>query len=142
MSFGPYPEVSLKEARDQHDEAKTNLKKGLNPSDLKREASAKELGKSEHTFNKVADNFVIKLTKEGRSPATLSKLDWLLKDARKDFGHVPIAAITAPMILKTLCKRKTQEHYETASRMRSRIGGVFRYAVASRITDTDPTYAL
>jgi len=139
LSFGPYPEVSLKEARDQRDEA---LKKGFNPADLKREAAAKELGKSEHTFNKVADNFVIKLTKEGRSPATLSKLDWLLKDARKDFGHMPIAMITAPIILKTLRKRESQEHYETASRMRSRIGGVFRYAVASGITDTDPTYAL
>lgn len=142
LSFGPYPEVSLKEARDQRDEAKANLKKGLNPADLKRKAAAEELGKSEYTFNKVADNFVKKLTKEGRSPATLSKLDWLLKDARKDFGHMPIATITAPIILKTLRKRETQEHYETASRMRSRIGGVFRYAVASGITDTDPTYAL
>ena len=142
LSFGPYPEVSLKEARDQRDEAKANLKKGFNPSDLKRKAAAKELGKSEHTFNKVADSFVKKLTKEGRSPATLSKLNWLLKDARKDFGHIPIATITAPMILKTLRKREKLGHYETAHRMKSRIGGVFRFAVASGITDNDPTYAL
>lgn len=142
LSFGPYPEVSLKDARDQRDNAKASLKKGFNPADLKRKAVAEELGKSEHTFNKVADRFVEKLTKEGRSPATLSKLDWLLKDARKDFGHLPITSINAPMILKTLRKRESLEHYETASRMRSRIGGVFRYAVASGITDTDPTYAL
>jgi len=82
------------------------------------------------------------MTKEGRSKATLTKLTWLLNDARADFGHMPIADITAPVILKTLKKREKLEHYETARRMRSRIGGVFRYAVASGITDTDPTFAL
>lgn len=142
LSFGPYPEVSLKDARDLREEAKVNLKKGLDPAQLKQTAQDKELSKSEHTFNKIADQFVNKLTKEGRSPATLVKLKWLLEDARKDFGHMPITKITAPVILKTLRKREKLEHYETASRMRSRIGGVFRYAVASGITDNDPTYAL
>ncbi len=142
LSFGPYPDVSLKDARQLRDEAKANLKKGQNPAEIKREEKAEQLGQYEHTFNKIADGFVEKLTKEGRSPATLSKLKWLLEDARRDFGRLPITAITAPMILKTLRKREKLEHYETASRMRSRIGGVFRYAVASGITDNDPTYAL
>lgn len=142
LSFGPYPDVSLKDARDLRDEAKVNLKRGINPAQLKRTTKDDELSKSEHVFNKIADQFVDKLTKEGRSPATLKKLHWLLEDARKDFGYMPITEITAPIILKTLRKREKYGHYETASRMRSRIGGVFRYAVASGITDNDPTYAL
>jgi len=142
LSFGPYPEISLKDARDLRDEAKAQLQKGHNPAQLKQATRDEELSKSEHIFNKVADQFVDKLTNEGRSPATLKKLHWLLDDARKDFGHMPIPVITAPIILKTLRKRERQGHYETASRMRSRIGGVFRYAVASGITDNDPTYAL
>ena len=33
-------------------------------------------------------------------------------------------------------------NYETAHRLRARIGSVFRYAVASGVADADPTYAL
>ena len=46
------------------------------------------------------------------------------------------------MILKTLRKVGAKGNYETAHRLRARIGSVFRYAVASGIADTDPTYAL
>ena len=142
LSFGPYPDISLKDARKLRDEARSQVAKGLNPAALKREKKAEELGLSEHTFNKVADQFVHKSEKDGKSEATLKKLKWLLEDARKDFGHLPITDITAPMILKTLRKREATGHYETAHRMRSRIGGVFRFAVASGIADNDPTYAL
>ena len=142
LSFGPYPDVSLKDARSMKEAARTQLAKGINPSLAKQEAKQEELGRTEHTFNKVADQFVHKVTKEGRSPATLKKLVWHLEEARSDFGHMPIADIKAPIILKTLRKREKLGHYETAHRMRSRIGGVFRFAVASGITDNDPTYAL
>jgi len=136
LSFGAYPDISLK------DKARSQLANGLNPSVVKRQAHEEELGRTEHTFNKVADQFIHKSIKDGKSEATLKKLEWLLKDARADFGHMSITDIKAPTILKTLRKREKLEHYETAHRMRSRIGGVFRFAVASGITDNDPTYAL
>ena len=142
LSLGRYPEISLKEARARKIEARTQLANGLNPATVKREKKDEALGLSEHTFNKVADQFVYKSEKDGKSESTLKKLKWLLGEARKDFGHLPITEITAPMILKTLRKREATGHYETAHRMRSRIGGVFRFAVASGITDNDPTYAL
>ena len=142
LSLGRYPEISLKEARARKIEARTQLANVLNPATVKREKKDEALGLSEHTFNKVADQFVYKSEKDGKSESTLKKLKWLLEEARKDFGHLPITEITAPMILKTLRKREATGHYETAHRMRSRIGGVFRFAVASGITDNDPTYAL
>jgi len=142
LSFGPYPDVSLKDARSMKEAARAQLAKGINPSLAKQAAKQEELGRMEHTFNKVADQFVNKVTKDGKSPATLKKLVWHLKEARSDFGHMPITDIKAPIILKTLRKREKLGHYETAHRMKSRIGGVFRFAVASGITDNDPTYAL
>ena len=65
LSHGPYPEISLKDARDLRDEAKALLKKGQNPAQIKQKTKDEELSKSEHIFNKVADQFVDKLTKEG-----------------------------------------------------------------------------
>lgn len=142
LSFGPYPDISLKDARILREEARAQLAKGINPSLAKRTARQEELGRTEHTFNKVANQFINKVTKDGRSPATLKKLEWLLEEARVDFGRMPISEITAPIVLKTLRKREKLGHYETAQRMRSRIGGVFRFAVASGIIENDPTYAL
>ena len=142
LSFGPYPDVSLKDARNLKDQARSMLANGINPAAAKQAATQKALEKTEHTFNNIADQFIHKSEKDGKSAATLKKLKWLLEDARADFGHMPIIEITAPIILKTLRKREKSEHYETAHRMRSRIGGVFRFAVASGITDNDPTYAL
>lgn len=142
LSFGPYPDVSLKEARALKEQARAQLAKGINPSMAKQAERQEELDRTEHTFNNVADQFVNKSEKDGKSAATLKKLNWLLEEARSDFGQMPITEVTAPIILKTLRKREKTGHYETAHRMRSRIGGVFRFAVASGITDNDPTYAL
>jgi integrase len=46
------------------------------------------------------------------------------------------------MILSCLRKVEAKGNYETAHRLRARIGSVFRFAVASGIAETDPTYAL
>ncbi|MFT6944928.1 MAG: integrase, partial [Yoonia sp.] len=77
-----------------------------------------------------------------KSKATLDKTEYHLKLANQDFGNKPITEITAPMILKTLRKVEAKGNYETAHRLRARIGSVFRYAVASGVADADPTYAL
>ncbi|PSL20514.1 tyrosine-type recombinase/integrase [Shimia abyssi] len=94
------------------------------------------------TFEKIGEMFLEKQRKEGRTKATLDKTSYHLKLASRDFGRCPITEITAPMILKTLRKVEAKGNYETAHRLRARIGSVFRYAVASGIAETDPTYAL
>ncbi|WP_416877061.1 tyrosine-type recombinase/integrase [Litorimonas sp.] len=142
LSFGRYPAISLQDARKMRDEARSLLAKGVNPSTKKAEEKAIAAGKAENSFNKFADLFVEKARKEGRADVTINKMRWLLDDARADFGEMPISEITPRIVLKTLRKREKLEQYETAKRMRSRIGGVFRYAVASGQADNDPTFAL
>ena len=67
LSLGRYPEISLKEARARKIEARTQLANGLNPATVKRKKKDEALGLSEHTFNKVADQFVYKSEKDGKS---------------------------------------------------------------------------
>lgn len=38
LSFGPYPEVSLNEAREKRDDARAKVKSGIDPSEERREA--------------------------------------------------------------------------------------------------------
>ena len=84
----------------------------------------------EVTFRLVAEELLAKLQREGRAPATLTKTRWLLEFAFAAFGERPVGAITASEILLALRRIEARGHYETARRLRSTCGMVFRYAIA------------
>ena len=142
LSIGVYPDVSLAQARKAKDEARALVAEGRDPSEAKQEEKRVLQAAKGETFEKLGHAFLAKQRKEGKSKATLDKTEYHLKLANHDFGKKPITEITAPMILKTLRKVEAKGNYETAHRLRARIGSVFRYAVASGIAETDPTYAL
>ncbi|WP_183529537.1 tyrosine-type recombinase/integrase [Yoonia ponticola] len=142
LVIGDYPAVTLAKARQARDMAKAQLADGIDPNEAKQEDKRIRLEAKGQTFAKIGETFLAKQRKEGKSAATLSKTEYHLKLANQDFGRKPITEITAPMILKTLRKVEAKGNYETAHRLRARIGSVFRYAVASGIAETDPTYAL
>lgn len=142
FSIGVYPDVSLAQARKAKEQARAQIAAGIDPSDAKQEEKHRRIELKGQTFEKLGAAFLDKQRKEGKSPATLDKTEYHLKLANRDFGRKPITEITAPMILKTLRKVEAKGNYETAHRLRARIGSVFRYAVASGLAESDPTYAL
>lgn len=142
LVIGDYPAVSLSQARQARDAAKAQLAEGIDPNEAKQEDKRIKLEAKGHTFEKIGAAFLEKQRKEGKSKATLDKTEYHLKLANRDFGRRPITDISAPLILKTLRKVEAKGNYETAHRLRARIGSVFRYAVASGLAETDPTYAL
>ena len=142
LVIGDYPAISLAQARKVRDAAKAQLAEGVDPNDAKQDEKRIRLAAKGETFEKLGQAFLAKQKVEGKSKATLDKTEYHLKLANRDFGRKPISEITAPMILKTLRKVEAKGNYETAHRLRARIGSIFRYAVASGVAETDPTYAL
>jgi integrase len=142
LSFGPYPAISLARARELRAETKTLLAEGIDPSAHAKEKKASQIALTEHTFAKIAAELVVKLRKEGKAEITLKKKQWLLNMASDDFGDRPITTISAADILGTLRKVESKGNYETAKRLRSTIGQVFRYAIATARAENDPTYGL
>ncbi len=67
------------------------------------------------------------------------KLRWLLDFAFVAFGERPIAEITAIEILSVLRRIEGRGKYETARRLRSTCGTVFRYAIATARAERDPS---
>lgn len=137
LAIGPYPIVSLAEARDARDEAKRLLFEGVDPNEKKKEAQ-----NAPDTFREIAAEYVQKIRREGRAERTLSKVNWLLGMANDTFGDLDIREINAPKILEALRLVEARGHYESARRMRSTVGSVFRYAMATARADVDPTIAL
>jgi len=139
LALGVYPAVSLEEARRRRDEAKKLLARSIDPS-VQRKAD-KHAGK-DSSFRAVAKEVITKLEREGRAQATLSKKRWLLDFAYPTFGDRPVAEITARDLLALLRKIEGRGLYETARRLRSTCGMVFRYAIATGRAERDPSMDL
>jgi hypothetical protein len=102
IALGPYPVVSLAEARLKRDEAKRLLRNGTDPSHHAKIEKIRAQIANATTFGAVADAFLSKVEREGKAPATLTKKRWLIDLVRPDLGDRPIADISALEVLATL----------------------------------------
>jgi integrase len=69
----------------------------------------------------------------------LAKKRWLLDFAYPAIGERAIAEITSPEVLAVLRKIEARGRYESARRLRSTCGMVFRYAIATGRAGRDPS---
>ena len=142
LSFGPYPTVTLANARKKRDEAKAVLADGKDPSKKAQAEKRQQHLESISSFDAIAKELLEKDEREQKAPATLAKKRWIIGMVSADLGRLPITEITAPAILEVLRKVEAAGNYETAKRMRSVISQIFRYAIATSRAETDPTYGL
>ncbi len=75
LAVGPYPLISLSDARQARDDAKRLLLQGRDPSAVKRELKAAKAAAGD-TFEAIGREYVEKLRREGRAEATLTKTEW------------------------------------------------------------------
>jgi integrase len=142
LAFGAYPAVSLREARLRRDEARVEIGRGGDPARRMRAEKVAAQIRAGHTFAMVAEEYIAKCEAEGFATTTLLKANWFLKLLQRDLGKRPIAEITPHEMLTTLKKIERGGHRETARRVRSFAGRVFRYAVATLRAERDPTEPL
>ncbi len=142
LSFGAYPDVTLKAARKARDDARELIAQDLDPSEQRREARLAAQRNSDNTFAVLAKAYIEKRKVEGRTKTTIHKNEWLLEMANAEFGSLPASQVKAPHILKSLKKVEARGTFETARRLKTVIGSVLRYGIALGILDADPTPAL
>lgn len=146
LVIGTYPAITLKAARTERDKAKALLARGIDPKAeeaQKREAAAAEAkAKSEaeqatkNTFRAIAIEWMEH--RDGKAPATQSKSAWIMQNALDAFGDKPITAVMPTDILAACRSIEAKGQHETAHRLRSTIGMVFRYAIGTGKAITDP----
>lgn len=139
LSLGAYPEISLKEARELRDAARSNLAKGLDPAEQKQRDKRAALISAANSFEAVAKAYIAKNRRDGLTEATVRKREWFLDIVRKRLGARPIAEIEPYEILDAVRPFETAKNDEKAHRTLQFIGQVFRYAVANQIAKSDPT---
>lgn len=142
LSFGSYPDISLKEARQLRDKAKCKLVDGIDPARERQVAKITARLGAENRFEAIAEEFIDKREKEGLAETTITKARWFLALLRPRIGKLPISDITPQELLAALKKVEGEGHRETAKRLRSFASRVFRYAVATGRATADPAQPL
>jgi len=142
LGLGPYPAISLLDARKRRDEAKRLLANGIDPSDKRKGDKAEQRRVMETTFGLVADEFIERMKASRAAEATISKTTWLLTDLAKPLSKRPIAEIAPAEILEVLQLVEKTGRRESARRLRGVIGSVFRCAIVTQRAASDPTQAL
>lgn len=136
-ALGVYPTISLAEARAKRLEIKKQIAEGMNPAAKRRIEKITGPFANANSFRTVAEEWLDKARREGRAEVTLGKLKWLLDFAHPILGDRKIGDIKAPELLAVLRAVEKRGHYETARRLRSTCGQVFRYAIATGRADRD-----
>ena len=142
LAIGVYPEVSLKDARDARDAARRVLARGDDPVAVKKAAKAAKANEGANTFSTVAAELAEKKRRDRKAAATLRKFDWFMSFAFPALGSRPIHEISAREVLAVLKEVEARGIHETARKLRTAIGDVFRFAIATARAENDPTGAL
>ena len=142
LALGKYPTVGLADARRACDDARKLLSQNIDPSEKRKLDKLAMTIAAETTFRVVAEEWLLKMEREGRADSTMDKARWLLDLAYLKIGDRPIGAITAPELLLMLRRVEARGHYELAKRLRSVCGRVFRYAIATGRAERDPSVDL
>ena len=132
LALGVFPEVGLKGAGDAREAAGSCWAPGIDPYQHRRLKKLTAAQERTNTFEIIAAELVEKKRREGKSVTTLKKLEWLLEKAKPDLGKRPVGELKASEVLAVLREVEGKGNHETANRLRSTIGEVFKAGCVHR----------
>jgi hypothetical protein len=137
ISFGQYPLISLREAREKRDKARAGLIDGIAPS-----ARARSKGDAP-TFRDVCAEWEKTKIIPSMSAAYAEDISARVRNhADPFFGELPIAKITSLDLLQALRRIEASGHAHMAHRVLQICSQIFRYGIATGVCEGDPASAL
>ncbi|WP_313039313.1 integrase arm-type DNA-binding domain-containing protein [Sphingobium yanoikuyae] len=143
LTFGPYPDVSLSEARQKRDDARRQIREHVDPSGARAKAKAVKEAERLERAGKLSFEEVARAWHELQAPRWApvhadDVINSLARDVFPHLGELALDEIDAPTVLGTLRKVEGRGSIETARRLRQRISSVFCYAISEGIAKDDP----
>jgi integrase len=139
ISFGTFPEVTIREARDARDTARKLLNAGTDPSAQRKLEKRARVIAAANSFEAVAREWYGKNTRVWTDKHADDVRRRLEKNLFPEIGHKPIVEVNAPELLDAVRKIEARGAYDLAHRMIGVAGQVFRYAVATHRCKSDPS---
>ena len=142
LTIGPYPSISLSEARKKREQAKDSLRDGIDPSQQKQDQKKLARFKQEQTFERVATEWHKYHYDTWTPPHAMHLLSRLKQNVFPFIGSTPIAEVTAQHLLACLRRIEERGSPHMARRVLQIMGQVMRYAVITERAERDITVDL
>jgi hypothetical protein len=108
LALGRYPDISLQEARDRHQEARKQLAKGVDPSASKQAQKSAGIERAANSFEVIAREWY-EVWKTGKNKThAVFVASQLEKHVFPYIGNSPVSEISVPEVLTVL--RRIEEH--------------------------------
>ncbi|MGQ3674292.1 tyrosine-type recombinase/integrase [Xanthobacter sp. TB0139] len=138
LVLGPYPDISLQEAREARVAQKRLLREGRNPAEEKKRGLRAVNIAANVTFEHLAREWHGINKGHWTPPHASDVLRSLERDVFPLLGARDVRTITVPEVLAVLRDIEARPAIETAKRVRQRMSAVFVHAIASGLADNDP----
>ncbi|MDO3816597.1 integrase domain-containing protein [Salmonella enterica] len=140
VSLGQYPDVSLADARKEHQKYLALLAKGIDPRELVREAEKQVRLADESRFRVVAEKWYA--IKKGNVTEKHAAQIWssLEKNVFPAIGDIPVMHLKAPDLIAALKTIEARGALETLRRIVQRVNEVMDFAVNSGLMEINPLY--
>jgi integrase len=139
LSFGEYPHLSLRAARQLRDEAKKLLAAGIDPAERKKSS---KVSPADNTFRSVALEWHERQTLHCAAHYRSFLLHGLKTHFFPSFGDTPMENVTADDITTALEPLQRSEKLRGGRRLADVCGQICRYAVATGRAGSDATAVL
>ena len=138
LTIGPYPAISLADARAARDTAKALLRAGQDPCAAKKDARVPVAIAFERGFEAIAREWHALHVPAWTARHAKEVLDSLAAHVFPAIGAKHLSLIKPPEVLEVIRAIEARPAVETARRVRQRISAVFCYAVAAGLCENDP----
>jgi integrase len=139
MAFGPWPTITLAEARVMQGEAKALLFRGVDPMMERKTTKAAVMVARSDSFDSAARAWYEQWKGDKNPDHAESVWRRIDADILPIIGHMPISQIDAPTIVAVIKKIESRGVSELARRGLGNIGQIYRHANIHGMTTNNPT---
>lgn len=139
LVIGPYPEISLTEARAKQSEAKMKMLAGVDPAEQKQAIKKKEKEELADTFGDIFREWHTHKSKVWSKGYADEMMSMFTDDILPIIGHLKMDDVEPMVLLKVIRLFEDRGAMERADKARRRCGEVFSYAIVTGRAKYNPS---
>lgn len=140
ITIGPYPQIGISAARDEHEKLRAMVAKGEDPTAVKKAAAVDQARTEMPTFQAFAQMWVKKTMGHVSASYRAQTTQMLDRDINPIIGHLPMDQVKPRQVLAVL--ETKQETPPTAEVCRGIIQRVFNHAIRNLLVESNPAIAV
>ncbi|WP_371765210.1 tyrosine-type recombinase/integrase [Massilia sp.] len=135
LTFGPYPEITLQDAREKRLEARRLMLQGVDPAKHRDDAKRLADERQRNTFEKIAREWYANKVPTWSERTAKNMIVRLEADIFPSIGSRPITELKHREIIDTLRKIEERGATEIAKRLKAVCSQIFSYAIQCGLAD-------